>query len=88
MPNDSTQVASVLKEIVIIEDDDLLRSLAADIVADMGMPCRCFSTCDDALVYRLQGAPCYAVIVDHGVPGQIQGVEFLAMHHEHWPDIP
>ncbi|ANI04423.1 hypothetical protein A210_17780 [Pseudomonas putida SJTE-1] len=76
------------KEIVIIEDDDLLRSLAAEIVAELGMPCRCFSNCDDALIYRLEAGPCFAIIVDHGVPGQIQGTEFLAMHHEHWPDVP
>lgn len=75
-------------EIVIIEDDPTLRSLMVDIVAEIGAEAVAFNTADDALTYLLEAHDqCRLVIADHGVPGQIQGTEFIEMVRGRWPYI-
>lgn len=75
-------------EIIVVEDDPTLRSLMADIVEEIGGTVLAFDTADDALTYLLQAhEQCRLVIVDHGVPGQIQGTEFIEMVRGRWPAI-
>lgn len=31
---------------------------------------------------------CSLIVVDHGVPGGIKGMEFISMAHERWPGLP
>ncbi|CAI8726960.1 hypothetical protein EMIT0P100_120189 [Pseudomonas sp. IT-P100] len=59
-----------------------------DIVEDVGAKALAFDTADDALTYLLQAqSECRPVIADHGVPGQIQGIEFIEMVRGKWPSI-
>lgn len=75
-------------EIVVVEDDPTLRSLMVDIVAEIGAKALAFETADDALTYLLQAHDqCRLVIADHGVPGQVQGIEFIEMVRGRWPSI-
>jgi DNA-binding NtrC family response regulator len=75
-------------EIIVIEDDPTLRSLMVDIVVEIGAKAIAFDTADDALTYLLQAhEQCRLVIADHGVPGQIQGIEFIQMVRSRWPSI-
>ncbi|PRW86060.1 response regulator [Pseudomonas simiae] len=75
-------------EVIVIEDDATLRSLMKDIVAELGASALVFETADDALTYLLQAhGQCRLVIADHGVPGQIQGTEFIEMIKGRWPSI-
>jgi len=75
-------------EIIVVEDDPTLRSLMIDIVAELGAKAIAFETADDALTYLLQAHDeCQLVIADHGVPGQIQGIEFIEMVRGKWPLI-
>ncbi|WP_408598399.1 response regulator [Pseudomonas sp. PLMAX] len=75
-------------EIIVIEDDPTLRSLMVDIVAEIGAKAVAFDTADDALTYLLEAHDqCRMVIADHGVPGQIQGIEFIEMVRGRWPYI-
>jgi DNA-binding NtrC family response regulator len=75
-------------DIVVVEDDPTLRSLMVDIVAEIGAQALAFETADDALTYLLQAHDqCCLVIADHGVPGQIQGTEFIEMVRGKWPSI-
>nr|WP_283777421.1 response regulator [Pseudomonas nunensis] len=74
--------------VVVVEDDPTLRSLMVDIVAEIGAKALAFETADDALTHLLQAhGQCRIVIVDHGVPGQIQGIEFIEMVKCKWPSI-
>ena len=78
----------ILGEIIVIEDDPTLRSLMVDIVAEIGAKAVAFETADDALTYLLEAHDqCRLVIADHGVPGQIQGIEFIEMVRGKWPYI-
>lgn len=75
-------------EIIVVEDDPTLRMLMVDIVSEIGATVRQFDSADDALTYLLQAhQKCRMVIADHGVPGQIQGTEFIAMVKSRWPSI-
>ena len=75
-------------EVVVVEDDPTLRSLMVDIVAEIGAKALAFETADDALTHLLQShEQCRLVIADHGLPGQIQGIEFIEMVRSRWPSI-
>lgn len=74
--------------VIVVEDDSTLRELMAAILSDVGADVIDFETADDALTYLLeqQGA-CALAIVDHGLPGQIQGAEFIELVKGRWPSI-
>jgi DNA-binding response OmpR family regulator len=75
-------------EIIVIEDDPTLRSLLVGIVEEIGANVAAFETADNALTYLLQAhGQCRLAIVDHGVPGQIQGTEFIEMVRGKWPSV-
>lgn len=75
-------------EIIVVEDDPTLQMLMVDIVSEIGANARQFDSADDALTYLLQTHDkCRLVIADHGVPGQVQGTEFIEMVTGRWPSI-
>lgn len=75
-------------EIIVVEDDPLLRELMIKIIQEVGAKTLAFETADDALTYLLQSnGECRLVIADHGVPGQIQGTELIEMIRRKWPSI-
>ncbi|WP_126362907.1 response regulator [Pseudomonas fluorescens] len=81
-------ILPILGEVIVIEDDPTLQSLMTDIMAEIGAKTVTFTTADEALRYLLQAhEKCALVIADHGVPGQVQGIEFIAMVKGRWPHI-
>lgn len=59
-----------------------------DILSEIGVECRAFRSADDALTYLLEAnGHCPLVIVDQGLPGQIQGAEFITMVKGKWPCV-
>jgi DNA-binding NtrC family response regulator len=76
-------------DVVIVEDDPVLRSLMTDILKGIRANCVSFETADDALMHVLEShGHCALLIADHGVPGQIQGTELVSMVRARWPEIP
>lgn len=75
--------------VVVVEDDETLRTLLVDILVELGAGCDAFGNAEDALMHlmRLKGE-CALMVVDHGVPGSIKGMEFISMAHEKWPGLP
>ncbi|RWU24977.1 response regulator [Pseudomonas alkylphenolica] len=74
--------------VIIIEDDPTLRALMTDILSEIGAQSLAFEAADDALTYFLQNTfYCPLVIVDHALPGQIQGMEFIEMIQSRLPWI-
>jgi DNA-binding NtrC family response regulator len=74
--------------VIVIEDDPILRSLMTEILTEVGATAMAFETADDALAYLLQHqGQCPLVVVDQGLPGQIQGMEFIKMIQSRWPSI-
>ncbi|MNN75116.1 hypothetical protein D3C81_1913900 [compost metagenome] len=57
-------------------------------MTEIGAKVVAFDSADDALTYLLEAHDqCRLVIADHGVPGQIQGIEFIEMVRGRWPYI-
>lgn len=76
----------IIGKVIVIEDDPTLRLLMVDILKEIGAQSLAFETADDALTYLLEAhATCPLVIVDQGLPGQIQGSEFIEMVKCKWP---
>ena len=75
-------------EVLVIEDDPTLRALMVEIIEEMGARVSTFDSADDAFTYLLQANDqCCLTIVDHHLPGQIQGIEFIEMVASRWPNI-
>jgi DNA-binding NtrC family response regulator len=73
-------------KVIVIEDDPTLRLLMADILKGIGAESLAFETADDALMSMLEErVPCPLVVVDHALPGQVQGAEFITMVNGKWP---
>lgn len=74
--------------VIVVEDDVTLRFLMEEIVTEVGITAISFETADDALTHLLQTSEqCRLVIADHGLPGQIKGIEFIEMVNSRWPTI-
>lgn len=79
----------IVGDVVVVEDDEILRALMIDILDDIGASSQAFGSADDALMHMLSGRDkCVMVIADHGVPGQIKGTEFASMVAQKWPGTP
>ena len=75
-------------QVVVVEDDPTLQALMVDILEEVGGKAVAFGTADDALTYLLQSSEhCSLVIVDQGLPGQIQGTEFIELVKGKWPSV-
>lgn len=75
-------------QIVVVEDDPMLSELIVCILDEIGADSVAFETADDALTYLLKSHErCILVIADHGVPGQVMGIEFIEMAQHRWPSI-
>ena len=82
------KLRSIEGMIVVVEDDPMLSELIAEILGEIGLKSISFGTADDALTHLINsGQRCALVIADHGVPGQIKGIEFIEMVQGRWPAI-
>lgn len=82
-------VLPIEDSVIVVEDDDILRTVMTEILTDIGAHHVAFVTADDALIHMLTNPGTAAlVIADHGVPGQIRGAEFLSMVAQRWPGLP
>lgn len=79
----------ISEDVVIVEDDPVLRALMEDILEGIRARCVAFESADDALMHVLEShGQCGLLIADHGVPGQIDGTELSHMFRAKWPSIP
>lgn len=72
--------------VIIVEDDPTLRMSMVEILAEIGLRSLEFATADAALTYLLETHGCFSlVIADLGLPGQIQGAQFVEIVQSKWP---
>jgi DNA-binding NtrC family response regulator len=59
-----------------------------EVLSDIGLPLLGFENADDAFTHlsEMQGE-CPLVIADQGLPGQLQGTEFIEKVKSQWPSI-
>lgn len=75
--------------IVVVEDDRILRQLMIDILTEMGATCLEFEAADDALIHLLNTPEIYNLLItDHSLPGQLSGADLVEMISRKWPKLP
>lgn len=80
---------SIPGKVIIVEDDDLMRTLVVDIFTEIGHSCVSFITADDALMHLLQSQErCTLLVTDYTLPGQLDGRELALMVRQRWPAVP
>jgi CheY-like chemotaxis protein len=62
-------MADARPTILIVEDDELVRDAATDVLEDAGFGVLASASCDDALSYLLRAAPPALVLLDIMMPG-------------------
>ncbi|SED15070.1 Response regulator receiver domain-containing protein [Pseudomonas frederiksbergensis] len=75
--------------VIVIEDDSVVRMLFEETLAELGFSSATFDNAASALTHllRIKGE-CILIIADQGLPGGIQGSEFIRLAKEQWPLIP
>jgi DNA-binding NtrC family response regulator len=75
--------------VIVIEDNPVVRMLFEETLAELGFSSATFDNAASALTHlvRIKGE-CILIIADQGLPGGIQGSEFIRQAKEQWPLIP
>ena len=75
--------------ILVAEDDPLIRDLATDVFADMGMRVSACGTADEAFDFLQHHADQVSLVfADIRMPGTLNGVDLARSIFERWPGIP
>lgn len=72
--------------ILVVEDDDLVRMVGADIIAEAGFKVLEAASADEALAI-LEGADVELVFSDVDMPGSMDGIALAHLVHGRWPNI-
>lgn len=74
--------------VLVVEDDELLRSLTVEAISMLGIEVVDCASADDALPL-LEGQPSIAlVITDICMPGSLDGLELAKVIWARWPYLP
>lgn len=74
--------------VMVVDDDVLIRFVAADILRDAGFEVVEAGDADEAITLLAAGVPCNLIFSDVNMPGSIDGVGLVAYVKEHFPVIP
>ncbi|WP_238591719.1 response regulator [Pseudomonas abietaniphila] len=75
-------------EIIVVEDDDILRALLADILQDIPAQFSLFATADEAYEHVLvTELHCPLLLTDYGLPGRLNGSQLALNFQARWPGI-
>jgi DNA-binding NtrC family response regulator len=75
--------------VIVIEDEPVLRMLLGETLAEIGFSSMTFDNAASALTHLISiRGDCILIIADQGLPGGIQGSEFIGLAKEQWPLIP
>ncbi|QYE33532.1 MULTISPECIES: response regulator [Sphingosinicellaceae] len=74
--------------LMVVDDEVLIRFVAADILRDAGFAVVEAGDADEAMILLATGMPCSLIFSDVNMPGSIDGVGLVAHVKEHYPVIP
>jgi DNA-binding NtrC family response regulator len=80
------KISPITGLVIVVEDDPILRLLMVEILSEIGLHTLDFGTADEALTHVLgMSVSCPLVIADHGLPGELQGADFIELMKGKWP---
>jgi DNA-binding NtrC family response regulator len=83
------ELLPITGHVIVIEDEPVLRMLLEETLAEIGFSSVTFDNAASALTYLISiKGECTLIIADQGLPGGIQGSEFIRLAKEQWPSIP
>lgn len=82
-----TPSKSDMPVVLIVEDEPLLRMMAADIVEDAGCMAIEASNADEAIVLLESRSDIRIVFTDIDMPGSMDGMRLAACIRDRWPPI-
>ena len=75
------------KMVLVVEDEPLVRMVAAETLAGAGYLILEAGTGDEAIQIISAGAPLTAVVTDIEMPGAVDGLELAKAIETRWPEI-
>ena len=73
--------------VLVVEDDAIIRMMAADLVEELGFAMFEVSSADAALTMLERHEEITIVFTDVHMPGSIDGLELAALAHLRWPAV-
>lgn len=73
--------------VLIVDDEPLIRELAATVIAEAGFEVVQAASADEALGILSARKDVGLLFTDINMPGQMDGLALARLVHEHWPDI-
>ena len=73
--------------VLVVEDEPLVRMVAAETLAEAGYLILEAATGDEALRIITSGPPLSAVVTDVEMPGPLDGLELAKFIEKRWPEI-
>lgn len=74
--------------VLVVEDDEILRSLAVEAISLLGLYVIDCASADDALIILVGSASIALVMTDVRMPGSIDGLELAQQVWSRWPYLP
>lgn len=73
---------------LIVEDDEILRSLTAEAISLLGLTVIDCASADEAIVLLESSTPIALVMTDVCMPGSMDGLELAKVIWVRWPRLP
>jgi two-component system, response regulator PdtaR len=82
-----SQFAREDRVVLVVEDDELIRMHAADMVRDLGFETLEAANADDAISLLERCSDITVVFTDIQMPGSMDGLHLVAVVRDRWPPI-
>lgn len=79
--------AASAPNVLLVEDDPLLRECTAEMLAQAGCEVRCAASADEALAALRQGPPPHVLVTDIGLAGGQSGLDLARTVARDWPGV-
>ena len=75
--------------ILVLEDDEIIRSLMVDVLEEFGALVTSFPSADEGMIYLEQGdEPVDLIVSDIQMPGLLNGYDLSRVVAHRWPGVP
>ncbi|NVZ72468.1 response regulator [Pseudomonas costantinii] len=75
--------------ILVLEDDEIIRSLMVDVLEDFGAHVIAFPSADDGMIFLEQADdPVDLIVSDIQMPGLLNGYDLSRVVAHRWPSMP
>ena len=75
--------------ILVLEDDEIIRSLMVDVLEEFGATVTSFPSADEGMIYlEREDEPVDLIVTDVQMPGLLNGYDLSRVVSHRWPSVP